>query len=60
VHVRRCKMHKDFAFRFPDQLKVFFVGGPNDRKDFHLEEGEEVIISIVHPVYSLDFLSNQR
>ncbi|KAG0716658.1 3-hydroxyanthranilate 3,4-dioxygenase [Chionoecetes opilio] len=23
------------------QLKVFFVGGPNQRKDFHLEEGEE-------------------
>lgn len=24
-----------------EQLKVFFVGGPNQRKDFHLEEGEE-------------------
>ncbi|KAI9552341.1 hypothetical protein GHT06_022706 [Daphnia sinensis] len=24
------------------QLKVFFVGGPNQRKDFHLEEGEEL------------------
>jgi len=24
------------------QLKVFYVGGPNVRKDFHLEEGEEV------------------
>ncbi|XP_076038700.1 3-hydroxyanthranilate 3,4-dioxygenase-like [Oratosquilla oratoria] len=23
------------------QLKVFYVGGPNIRKDFHLEEGEE-------------------
>ncbi|XP_047472873.1 3-hydroxyanthranilate 3,4-dioxygenase-like [Penaeus chinensis] len=23
------------------QLKVFYVGGPNQRKDFHLEEGEE-------------------
>lgn len=23
------------------QLKIFFVGGPNQRKDFHLEEGEE-------------------
>uniref|UniRef100_A0AC35U2H2 3-hydroxyanthranilate 3,4-dioxygenase n=1 Tax=Rhabditophanes sp. KR3021 TaxID=114890 RepID=A0AC35U2H2_9BILA len=26
---------------FEKQLKVFFVGGPNQRKDFHLEEGEE-------------------
>lgn len=24
------------------QLKVFFVGGPNQRRDFHLEEGEEL------------------
>lgn len=24
-----------------EQMKVFFVGGPNQRKDFHLEEGEE-------------------
>lgn len=23
------------------QLKAFFVGGPNQRKDFHIEEGEE-------------------
>lgn len=32
--LRRCR-HGD------GQLKVFFVGGPNQRKDFHLEEGEE-------------------
>ena len=25
-----------------DQLKVFHVGGPNHRKDFHLEEVEEL------------------
>lgn len=24
------------------QLKVMFVGGPNQRKDYHIEEGEEV------------------
>jgi len=25
-----------------DQLKVFYVGGGNQRKDFHMEEGEEL------------------
>ncbi|CAG0891442.1 unnamed protein product [Darwinula stevensoni] len=28
-------MHQD------SQLKIFYVGGPNQREDFHLEEGEE-------------------
>lgn len=28
--------------RHQDQLKVFYVGGPNQRKDFHLELGEEL------------------
>ena len=31
---------------FADQLKVFFIGGPNARKDFHLERGEEVFYQI--------------
>ncbi|CAG2180001.1 unnamed protein product [Oppiella nova] len=28
------------------QLKVFFVGGPNQRKDYHIEEGEELFYMI--------------
>lgn len=28
------------------QLKVMFVGGPNIRKDYHLEEGEELFYMI--------------
>ena len=24
-------------------MKLFFVGGPNQRKDFHIERGEEVM-----------------
>ena len=29
-------------FRYGGQLKVMFVGGPNTRKDYHIDEGEEV------------------
>ncbi|KAK7103563.1 3-hydroxyanthranilate 3,4-dioxygenase-like [Littorina saxatilis] len=29
-------MHND------GQMKVFYVGGPNERKDFHIEDGEEL------------------
>ncbi|XP_067844906.1 3-hydroxyanthranilate 3,4-dioxygenase [Heptranchias perlo] len=28
------------------QLKVMFVGGPNDREDYHLEEGEELFYQL--------------
>ena len=28
---------------YSNQLKVFFVGGPNQRNDYHIELGEEVI-----------------
>lgn len=31
------------------QMKSFFVGGPNQRKDYHIEEGEEVCI--IYPVW---------
>ena len=31
------------AFRHSKgQMKSFYVGGPNQRKDYHIEEGEEV------------------
>ncbi len=35
----------DFFRRFlrhNNQLTIMFVGGPNVRKDYHFEEGEEV------------------
>ena len=28
------------------QLKVMFIGGPNVRKDYHMEEGEEVEMTV--------------
>lgn len=61
------KNQKDFTppvcnkCMFSDQLKVFFVGGPNSRKDYHIEEGEEVVSRSFtsHLSSLLDLLSNQ-
>lgn len=35
--------------RHQQQLKVMFVGGPNIRKDYHIEEGEEVSLQTAPP-----------
>ena len=42
-----------FWDRHDKQLKVFLVGGPNLRRDYHLNEGEEVTFRY----FSLDYYS---
>ena len=37
------------------QLKVMFIGGPNQRKDYHLDEGEEVGVA-----YERGCVTNER
>lgn len=39
-----CLQHLSLLLhcRHKEQLKVMFIGGPNIRKDYHIEEGEEV------------------
>ena len=34
-------------------MKLFFVGGPNQRKDYHIECGEEVSMSVVHGIQAI-------
>lgn len=45
-YLRTCSEHTmwliPFSVRHFSQLNVMFVGGPNVRKDYHIEEGEEV------------------
>lgn len=41
-HIITSTKSSDKNYRFSDQLKVFFIGGPNSRKDYHNEEGVEV------------------
>ena len=36
-----------FRYRHGDgQLKIMYIGGPNQRRDFHIEPGEEVKLYI--------------
>ena len=38
IHTSNCLYYRHGS----GQLKVMFIGGPNQRKDYHLDEGEEV------------------
>lgn len=42
VVVNRGKWTLIVGRRHDVQINVMFVGGPNERMDFHLEEGDEV------------------
>ena len=41
-----------------NDLQIMFVGGPNDRKDFHLECGQVIIIGTCIPCFPLKFCNN--
>jgi 3-hydroxyanthranilate 3,4-dioxygenase len=40
-----------------EQIKVMVVGGPNNRKDFHVEKGEELFYMLVGDM-DLDIMEN--
>ena len=40
-------------------MKVMYISGPNQRKDFHIEEGEEVqIVKIVKKMWCMVYIYN--
>ena len=42
------------------QLKVMYVGGPNLRKDYHIEEGEEVRVRLADRLINRVYMHNLK
>ena len=46
-HIGATLLKRPFFTRYgAGQLKVMFIGGPNVRKDYHMEEGEEIFYQV--------------